>query len=602
MFKLDVFSLTLWAEDFEFFMLNFLIVLLICVGVGHAHAQDGIDNPLPEVEFLVADEFQSLLMRATAQVRSTAQVQDNGDAWQLYRRIQPAILDALGTRGYFSPSIRRELDPNTPEDVAPVVKVRVDPGPQSTIATLNIEFDGAINQPEFEARQNRLRSLWQLQVGQAFDQAAWASSKDALLRDLLARDFAAATLAESLANVDPDRNQVDLTVVYDSGPVFTFGALQITGLSKYPEDLVQRYNTIRPGDRYEQERLLELLSALQNTTYFSSVDVKIDTDDRKPEQVPIEVSVLESDSKRLGLGAGYSSNTGFRTEATYQYNNFFDRAYSLVTGVRLEQKRQSAYADVFLPPSRQGITDSVGVAFDYQQVSNLEVDRSAVGAIRSYSIGPTDYQLGLNFQLEERRAFGINFGQTQALVASAAWTHNRVDDRLNPSDGYIAFGQVAAASEQFASDQDFVRLYGKLQQFWSLSKAHLVTARLEVGTVVAGARRDIPQDYLFRAGGTNSIRGFDFLDLGVLDQGVLVGGRRLLIGSLEYVRWLDGPLGAAVFTDIGDVANNWNDLDPKPAVGVGVRYKTPAGPIAFDVAKALDEDNIRIHFALGVAF
>lgn len=583
-------------------MLNFLIVLLTCVGMGHAHAQDAIDNPLPEVEFLVADEFQSLLMRATAQVRSTAQVQDNGDAWQLYRRMQPALLDALGTRGYFSPNIRRELDPNTPEEVAPVVKVRVDPGPQSTIATLNIEFDGAINQPEFEARRNRLRSLWQLQVGQAFDQAAWASSKDALLRDLLARDFAAATLAESLANVDPDRNQVDLTVVYDSGPVFTFGALQITGLSKYPEDLVQRYNTIRPGDRYEQERLLELLSALQNTTYFSSVDVKIDTDDRRPEQVPIEVSVLESDSKRLGLGAGYSSNTGFRTEATYQYNNLFDRAYSLVTGVRLEQKRQSAYADVFLPPSRQGITDSVGVAFDYQQVSNLEVDRSAVGAIRSYSIGPTDYQLGLNFQLEERRAFGINFGQTQALVASAAWTHDRVDDRLNPGDGYIAFGQVAAATEQFASDQDFVRLYGKLQQFWSPAKEHLFTARLEVGTVVAGARRDIPQDYLFRAGGTNSIRGFDFLDLGVLDQGVLVGGRRLLIGSLEYVRWLDGPLGAAVFTDIGDVANNWNDLDPKPAVGVGVRYKTPAGPIAFDVAKALDEDNIRIHFALGVAF
>ena len=56
--------------------------------------------------------------------------------------------------------------------------------------------------------------------------------------------------------------------------------------------------------------------------------------------VPIEVTVVESDSKRLGLGAGYSSNTGFRTEATYQYNNLFDRAYSLVTGARIEQKRQ----------------------------------------------------------------------------------------------------------------------------------------------------------------------------------------------------------------------------------------------------------------------
>jgi len=62
-----------------------------------------------------------------------------------------------------------------------------------------------------------------------------------------------------------------------------------------------------------------------------------------------------------------------------------------------------------------------------------------------------------------------------------------------------------------------------------------------------------------------------------------------------------GP-GAAVFTDVGDVSDNWGDLDPKPAVGVGVRYKTPAGPIAFDIAKAADQDNLRIHFALGVAF
>jgi len=392
-------------------------------------------------------------------------------------------------------------------------------------------------------------------------------------------------------------------VVYDSGPVFTFGELQIEGLNKYPKDLVSRYNTIRPGDRYEQERLLTLLADLQGTTYFSAVDVKIDVDDRQPINVPVEVTVMESDSKRLGLGAGYSSNTGFRTEATYQFNNLFDRAYSLVTGIRLEQKRQSAYADVFLPPSTRGITDSVGVAVDHQEISNLEVDRSSVGVIREFNKGINDYRLGLNFQLEERRALGIDFGQTQALVASSSWTRNAVDDRLNPSEGYIAFGQLAVAAEQFASDQDFVRLYGRVQKFWSPSRENLFSARFEAGTVVASARRDIPQDYLFRAGGTNSLRGFDFLDLGVIDQGVLVGGRRLMIGSLEYTRWFDGgPLGAAVFTDVGDVSDNWGDLDPKPAVGVGVRYKTPAGPIAFDIAKAVDQDNLRIHFALGVAF
>lgn len=562
-----------------------------------------MDPEPPKVSYEMDSQFRDLIDLSTRQVLATAQVNDNGDAWQLFRRLRPVIRDALGTRGYFSPTIQRLVDEQIPEDQAPELKIKVEPGPQSRIVSVDIQFDGEINKEEFTDRRERLKTLWLLGVNQPFNQAEWSASKDTLLRDLLAKDFAAATLSESLANVDPEKNTVELSVVYDSGPVFTFGDLQIQGLQKYPSDLVSRYNTIRPGDRYEQERLLQLLADLQGTTYFSSVDVKIDADDREPKNVPIEVTVLESDSKRLGLGAGYSSNTGFRTEATYQFNNLFNKAYSLVTGVRVEQKRQSAYADVFLPPSERGITDSVGVAFDHQEISNLEVDRSSIGAIREYTKGINQYRLGLNFQLEERSAQGINFGATQALVASSSVTRNAVDDRLNPTEGYIAFGQLAVASEQFASDQDFVRLYGRVQKFWSPSRENVFSARFEAGTVVASARRDIPQDFLFRAGGTNSLRGFDFLDLGVLDQGVLVGGRRVMIGSLEYTRWFDGgPLGAAVFTDVGDVSDNWSEFDPQPALGVGVRYKTPAGPIAFDVAKAADQKRPRIHFALGVAF
>lgn len=557
----------------------------------------------PVVNVQVPSSFSDLVNKAMAPVVNVAVVSDEGDVWQLFRRVRPLIRDALGTKGYFSPVISRVPPADgTAGAEALVLKITVDPGVQSLVSELDIQFDGEINQPEFEARREHLKTLWLLGKGATFDQDEWAASKDNLLRDLLARDFAAASLSESEALVDPETATVELRVVYDSGPVFTFGELQIDGLKKYRPDLVERYNTIKPGDRYEQERLLALLSDLQNTSYFSSVDVKIDVDDRTPQRVPIQLSLLESDSKRLGLGAGYSSNTGFRTEANYQFNNLFDRAYSLATGLRLEQKRQSAFADVFFPPSRKGVVDSVGISVDHQTVSNLEVDRTSVGAVRQYTLGPSEFRLGLNFQLEDRRAQGVNFGGTQALVPSASWTRNQVDDRLNPRNGYIAFGQVAGASEALASDQDFLRLFGKVQQFWSPSKEHLISTRIELGTVISSSRQDIPQDYLFRAGGSNSVRGFDFLDIGVLDQGVLVGGRRLMIGSLEYTRWLKGNLGASVFTDVGDVANNWGDIDPRAAFGMGVRYKTPAGPIALDVAKAVDEKRIRIHFALGVAF
>lgn len=561
------------------------------------HAEPAPAGPVVHVH--VEPSLEDLVQLAIAPILHTAQVSDDGDAWQLFRRLRPAIQDALSTKGYFAAEVSRApASANHPL----AVEVEVKLGPLYRIRAVEVLFEGGVEQPEFEQRRARLKSQWGLKQGDAFDQTAWAASKDNVLRDLMGKDFAAARLADSQALVDPETQSVSLRAVYDSGPVFTFGELEIEGLKKFRSDLVDRYNTIKPGDRYEQEKLLALQAELQNTTYFSSVEVKVDVDDQRPSQVPIHVNVTESNTKRLSVGGGYSTNTGFRSEASYQFNNVFDRAYALSTGARLEQKRQSAYADLFLPPSRKGMVDSVGVAVDHQAVSNLVVERTSFGAVRQYTLASSDVRLGLNFQVEDRHADGASFGSTQALVASAAWTRDRLDDRLNPRQGYVTFAQIAGASQALASSQDFLRLYGRAQYFWSPTPVDVFSTRWELGAVLASAQRDIPQDYLFRAGGSNSVRGFNFMDLGVRDQGVLVGGRRVLVGSLEYTRWLQGNVGAAVFSDWGAVADVWSDVNPQASVGVGVRYKTPAGAVALDVAKAFVEPRPRIHFSFGVEF
>lgn len=560
------------------------------------------------VRLMVSDELRPVVSASIRSIVDTARLDDEGDVRQLYRRIRPIIRDVLGAQGYFSPAITRDIPEGVeapiPVKGEPALVVKVVEGQQAKIESIDIDFDGALAEdtPENKLRREELKALWRLNPGEPFEQGLWDASKNALLSNLLAKDYAVATLSDSLADVDPEALKVRLSVLYDSGPVFTFGDLQVTGLSKYPKNLVERYSSIKPGERYEQERLLSLLADLQGTAYFSAVDVKVQPSASQPDLMPIVVEVTESKAKRLGFGAGYSSNTGFRSEVSFNDNNVFNRAYSLVTGVRVEQKRQSAFADLFLPPDKKGVLDSLGVSVDHQNVTGLELQRSAMGASREYQLGPTEFKLGVNYQLEDRLAEGISLGSTKALVGSAILTRNRVDDRLNPRRGYLAVGQVAAASERLLSDQDFIRLSTRFQQYWSPSPKNQFSARVELGTVIADSRKEIPQDYLFRAGGTNSLRGFEFLGVGVLDQGVVQGGRRLVLGSVEYVRWVRESVGSAVFLDMGDVADTWGDIDITPAVGFGVRYKTPAGPIALDIAKAQGESRPRIHFALGVAF
>jgi translocation and assembly module TamA len=115
----------------------------------------------------------------------------------------------------------------------------------------------------------------------------------------------------------------------------------------------------------------------------------------------------------------------------------------------------------------------------------------------------------------------------------------------------------------------------------------------------------VPTKFLFRTGGTTTVRGYDYESLGVKQGTATIGGRALAVASAEYVKWLDvlgGGWGVAAFVDVGDAAENWSTLDPALGVGLGVRFRTPAGPLAVDVAYGERERQVRVHFSVAIAF
>ena len=81
-----------------------------------------------------------------------------------------------------------------------------------------------------------------------------------------------------------------------------------------------------------------------------------------------------------------------------------------------------------------------------------------------------------------------------------------------------------------------------------------------------------------------------------------MGGRYLLTASVEYVRWFSAAWGGALFLDVGDAADERGDLRANKGYGVGVRWRTPAGPLAIDVAYADRDRKARLVFSVAVAF
>jgi len=530
----------------------------------------------------------------------------------LLRRMRQDIGDILATEGYFSPQIQFEnLDEvtlrETTSNAEKVIRVHVDPGPRTKISSVNIRFAGALNNAVEAHEQNAITrqydalKTWKLTVGKPFTEDAWSQSKNLLTENLRTNVYASAKLINSEANVDADAHNADLVLEVDSGPVFTFGALQVTGLKRYQRWILDRYQPPREGELYSRARLLEFQRALQNSPYFSSVAVAIEADPERAKNVPIEVNLVERKPRDLSFGLGYSSNTGFRGEIAYRDRDILGRAWDLRSAIRIEQKRQVGFADIYLPPYDNKL-DSFGVISDRENVSDVLTVKNAVGIKRTSTNGHVEQRLGLNLVREKVTVESEPTQINRALVASIGWTWRDVDDTFAPRKGEIYQLDLAGSEKAALSDQRFFRVYGKYQRWIPIGTADSIILRAEAGKVFSDSIEGIPEDYLFRTGGSSTVRGYSYQSLGIRQGLAVTGGRVMSVVSAEYVHWLDRTWGVATFADAGDAADNWRELSMYQAFGIGGRYRTPAGPIALDLAYGKQAKKLRLDFSIAIAF
>jgi len=151
----------------------------------------------------------------------------------------------------------------------------------------------------------------------------------------------------------------------------------------------------------------------------------------------------------------------------------------------------------------------------------------------------------------------------------------------------------------------FVRLYGRYTWYRPIGKDWYATTRVEAGQVFTKAVIGVPDTLLFRAGGDDSVRGYGYRTLGPVVSDVVTSGRTLLTGSIEVARPISPKYPAfwwAAFVDAGNAADRWQDLHPVVGYGVGLRWRSPVGPLRVDLAYGQEVRQFRVHFSVGIAF
>ncbi len=516
------------------------------------------------------------------------------------RRTTIEINELLATRGYFSPvvTIAKKTEKNTE-----IPEIIVDPGERTRVESVQIEFLGDIvSDKEFQKSITQWRKTWPLKAGKSFRSAKWEEAKAALLSKVTYEKYAAARIVKSEAIVDKENAKATLYVLIDSGPAFYFGELKITGLERYDTEMIENYKPFRTGEPYSKDHIHQFQIALQNIPHFGNVSVNIDSDVDQHAAIPVHVTVTETESQSIAIGGGYSSNNGARAEINYSNHDFLNRTLNFNTLLRLEQKRQTFFTGVNTLPNENNIYYALGASLQRTDIEDLKTVRERVDAARVYQTHNMQWQYSLNWQREKKRPKGAVNQTVKALALDWHFRYHDVDDPVNIRRGHVSEFKMGGGLESILSDQDFLRLYGQQQNWWPIGKRDVIYLRGEAGYTFASSRFGIPQEYLFRAGGLRSVRGYDFLSIGVNEGDAIVGGRVMATGTAEYTHWFMQNWGAAAFVDAGSAADTIKDMDLFLGYGAGIRWRSPAGPLGLDVARGHKTGTIRVHFSMIVNF
>ena len=550
------------------------------------------------------------------------------DLEQLQRLVKDAPEQArtlIATEGYYSPKVSAGLDTSS---AVPVARVIVDPGPPVLVGDVDLILRGfePLSQGSKPFDPAKLYNSWTLSVGEQFRQADWEAAKSALLREVAQARFPRAQLVETSATVDPEARSAALHVVIDSGPEMRFGELRVRGLKRYPTEVITNINEIKPGDMYSEAALQALQSRLQDTGYFSSVEVSADMravlnaelkelkegdgdpdgDATTPEPptgptvLPVLVRVTENLQKNVEVGVGFSTDTGARLSGSYDDLNVFGKR--MKSDLIYEQKRQTVRTDFYWPTTAGGYNDSVGAGVERNDVRGEITTLATVAARRTWGSPLLERSLTLEALIEKREVPPNPATSTRSLPLTYSMTRRKLDSLIQPTNGYVFQGQLGGALLPILTDEKFLRLYLRGLMYKPLGPSGTLVLRGEFGAVAAKDKIGVPSTFLFRAGGDQSVRGYGYRELGVRENGAIVGGKYMATASAEYQYWFRPPWGVALFYDIGNAADKVGDLEPKSGFGIGARWRSPVGPINVDLAYGHAVKKARLHFSLGFTF
>lgn len=557
---------------------------------------EGLDDPAQRSDVLAALSLEKL-NPARRQGLSEARLS------YLLRRAPREARQALEPYGHYEAQVQTEFERDG-ERVS--VRVRVVPGEPVRVRKREITISGPGESDEVLARRiERLRP----REGQPFVHSVYEDGKASVDRLLAARGYFRARLGAHRVEVTRAERVADIALAWDTGPRHSLGEARFEG-HPFRDGLLDHLVPWTPGEPYDQAQLLKLQSSLAQLDYFAAIDIHPEPGEGEDLEVPVQVSLSPAKRSVWSAGVRFGTDSGLGLTGGLERRWVNDRGHKLDLLAGLAQRRNDLAASYRIPAFRW--VDgwyTASARLQQEEVDGINNELLEVTGSRSGSIGRWNLVAALNLRRErfEDATTGFEYAYS-TLVYPSLWAQwSEADDPLYPRSARGLTVELRAGSTALGSDIDFVQLRAEGKWIRSFSRRNRLLLRAEAGTTVSDEFSSLPPSLRFYAGGDRSVRGYGYKEIGPSIIGsngrsYVFGGQHLAVASVEFERMFTRSWGIAFFVDAGDAFESRDSFDPQVGAGLGLRWRSPVGPVRVDVAHGFGSDaanSVQLHLNIG---
>ncbi len=487
----------------------------------------------------------------------------------------------------------------------------------------DIRLAGELLVPEAE-----LRKLIKLNKGQLFSREKLTESTK-LIVDRLGNEGYAFANVNPVPEIDREKKQVAFTLYVDPGRRVYVRRINISGNTTTRDEVIRREMRQLEGGWYSAEKLKRSKQRIDKLGYFSEVSVDTVNVPGAPDEVDVEVKVVERPTGNLLFGIGYSTAEKIILSASISQSNLFGSGNAL----SLQLNSGSVNKVLALSFTNPYFTDDgVSLGADVYQrnvdAANLNsvtpYKTSTVGAGARLGVPVTEYDTisyGLAAERTNVETFANSpeqyiefvdiFGNTNtALIGTIGWARDGRDSAIYTTRGVLQRLNFEVAVPP--AEMRYYRATYRVEWYLPVGRENVLQLSGQVGYANGYDGLPVPFYKNFYLGGIGSVRGYETASIGPKDaDGNALGGTTQTFGSAEFYFPFPGlqkdkSVRLSAFFDTGQVSNDFDFSSRAMSAGLALSWFSPVGPIKISFAKAIapppGSKLQAVQFSLGTTF